>query len=770
MPRRAGRLAAIAAWLVGAIAAEAAPGPAAQLTVLPRAVRAGDTVVVTAEIRGERLDAPADVYVGVNDSHDRPLVLQPNREVLGRELLPVLRVAPGQRLVHRFRVRVPGDTVPSWYKWGLLLVRSGTDPMRQANQLGGVVAYGRVDEPSSGAPPRALAWTLALAAGLAALLVAAWRRRREHPSALLGYGVLAVLLTYPLAGHLTRAVPGMFGSDAYQFLWSLWWVRRALGEEWASPFFTRAIFAPEGLGLAFHALTPLNGLAALPLQLVGGLPLASNLIQLGAFVLSGWGTFLLLRTLGSSRPAAFVAGFIFAFSPLRFIQLAEGHYNLTSAYWLPLTLAFEVRALRGSAAWRREAIVAGACLAGAAWTDHQVLIFALLLATVIAALSRTDPAGGAPARPAAIPVMAGTFVLGAAPLLGPAVRDVLAGYAAVPGILESGATLFKKDLLGFLVPSVFHPVLGGWALRLAERFGWTLEHTAYLGLVPLLLAATALGRLRRDHTVRCWAGIALGSLVLSLGPFPSIAGAAYPAIPLPYRLLAAVPVLNNLRGPNRFAVCLVLALAVLAGLALTRWAERWAGPAWVRRTALGAVAGAIVFEFVAIPIPLASAAVPEVYMRIGEAREDGLVLEVPLGRAAAFASAGSFFPAQMYWQSAHGKRLIGGYVSRASVDRTLALKAEPIFASLLELQAGADLPAARLLRDREGAPELVARLNLRWVLVHPPFYHGKVERYLREVLPLEPLADRDGIAAYRVVRGAGGREASAGAGRIAPIR
>jgi hypothetical protein len=752
------RLVAWAALLGVAGAAQAAPPePAVRLSVRPRVVRAGELVTVTAEVRGQALAGPADGYIGVNDSHGRFLILGPTGQALGREALPAFEVAPGEHLVREFRVRLPPATAPSWYRWGLLVVRAGADPMAGAAQLGAATAYGRVDEPAAGRVPPAAGRTLALATGLVGLLAVAMRFRRQQASVALGYAALTTLLTYPLAGHLADAVPGFFDSDTYVFLWNLWWMRRAALEEWTSPFFTRAIYAPEGVGLAFHALTPLNGLLALPLAAVGGIPFASNLIQLGGFVLSAWGTFLLLRALGCCRPAAFVGGIVFAFSPFRVHRFLEGHFNLTSTHWLPLALACELRALGGGPAWRREAALAGACLAAAAWTDLVILFLALLLAAVVAAV----PAVGGRRRRAALGVMAGVFLLGAAPLVGPVVRAVLAGSAVVPGAAESGAALFKTDLLGFVVPSVFHPLLGGWSLRLAERFGWSLENTAYLGLMPLLLAAAGLAGRWRDRAVRCWAGVALASLIFSLGPFPTVAGTPYPAIALPFRLLAAVPVLNNFRSPNRFVVCLTLAVAILAGLGLARWLRGEGGAGWGKRLALGGVTGLIVFEFLAIPMPLLSGTVPEVYARIARERGEGVVLEVPLGRAAAFASVGTFFQAQMYWQTAHGRPIIGGLVSRAAASRVLALREEPILASLLDLQAGLDLSPSRLREDRERAPELIARLNLRWVLVHPPFYRGRVERYLRAVLPLEPLADQDGIAAYRVVRAPTGIAAEA---------
>ncbi|MCB0208269.1 MAG: hypothetical protein KDJ52_03000, partial [Anaerolineae bacterium] len=92
---------------------------------------------------------------------------------------------------------------------------------------------------------------------------------------LLGYLGLTVLMTWPVALHLTDAIPGD-GFDGWQNYWNLWWVKQSLLVEGTNPFFTDYLYAPTGVSLLFHTLNIFNGLWTLPLQLNFGLAIAYN--------------------------------------------------------------------------------------------------------------------------------------------------------------------------------------------------------------------------------------------------------------------------------------------------------------------------------------------------------------------------------------------------------------------------------------------------------------------------------------------------------------
>ncbi len=208
---------------------------------------------------------------------------------------------------------------------------------------------------------------------------------RTHLLALLGYTVLTLLLTWPVAAKLFTEIPG--GGDAWHNLWNLWWVKQALATGQFNFYHTDLLYFPEGVNLYFHTLALTAGIMSLPLQLVGFNLLASyNLVMLSSFVLAGYGTFLLCHYLiadcglriadlddvsegrrqwavGSNNPKskiqnpksaqsairnplwpAFIGGIVFAFAPYHFAHMF-GHLNLTMVQWIPFYVLLLLKAL-----------------------------------------------------------------------------------------------------------------------------------------------------------------------------------------------------------------------------------------------------------------------------------------------------------------------------------------------------------------------------------------------------------------------------------------
>ena len=160
--------------------------------------------------------------------------------------------------------------------------------------------------------------------------------RGASVGALIGYLIVTLAFTWPLALNFTRAIPGD-GFDGWQNYWNLWWMKVALLEKHTWPFFTDLLYHPTGVGLLFHTLNPFNGLLSLPVQVAFGLFAAYNAVVLFSFTLAGLGAYLLARQMlgpQSSRLAAFAAGAIFTFAPVHIAHLL-GHMQVISLEWLP---------------------------------------------------------------------------------------------------------------------------------------------------------------------------------------------------------------------------------------------------------------------------------------------------------------------------------------------------------------------------------------------------------------------------------------------------
>jgi hypothetical protein len=579
---------------------------------------------------------------------------------------------------------------------------------------------------------------------------------REHLSVLAAYALLTILLTYPIVFRLSSHLLGD-GGDTNVFVWNLWWIKKALTELHTNPFWTDYVFYPEGVSLVFHSLVPFNGLLGIPLQAIAGIVPASNLIILLSFVLSGYGAYLLIRYLVADRLSAFVGGMIFSFCPYKFAHLL-GHFDLVSTEWLPF---YALALLKLTDESKRERIAPFRCMVFLlliALCAHYYLFYALIFTALFAAYRiRTHGSQVFWERDCRkFATALGLFLIVFAPMLAMAGFDLLRGGAdTVRG--WGGATGFQADLLSFITPSPLHPLLGPLVKPIASRFrGGLPEATVFAGYLPLGLGLFAVARLRSTEPwVRFWSLALLVFFILSLGPFPRILGKSIKLIPLPYWLIMLTPVLNNLRVPSRFDIMVMLSLAILAAFSC-RWLL---GKLLSRVARMGIcffIVGAITFEYMAIPFPTFKASAPRIYEQIARTPGEFTVLEIPVGRTSGLTKGvGAFPPSFLFYQTVHEKKLVGGYLSRAPEAKMLALASRPFLRRILELQgeyfpssAPADQPARTPLED-------LAALQIRYVIIHPPFDHSPIRDYVETTLPVEKISEKEGVVAFRVVERVG---------------
>ncbi len=153
---------------------------------------------------------------------------------------------------------------------------------------------------------------------------------------------MALAFTWPLAVGLTRDIPWDLG-DSLLNAWILSWdvdhlLRFLSGDLGAlRGFWSANIFHPEPLTLAYSEHLVAQAVQILPIYaLTGNIILSYNVLFLSTFVLSGLGMYLLVRDVTGSPRAAFVAGLIYAFAPLRVPQFA--HLQVLSSQWMPFAL------------------------------------------------------------------------------------------------------------------------------------------------------------------------------------------------------------------------------------------------------------------------------------------------------------------------------------------------------------------------------------------------------------------------------------------------
>ena len=215
-----------------------------------------------------------------------------------------------------------------------------------------------------------------------------------------------------------------------------------------------------------------------------------------------------------------------------------------------------------------------------------------------------------------------------------------------------------------------------------------------------------------------WFVLTIGFALLALGPFINIAG-ANTHVPGPWALLRYAPGFGLARMPGRFAIVVVLGVAVLMAGALAAIGERWPR----RRRLIGAVVALLlVFELWPAPRALYSAEVSAVYDRIAADPRPVRVLVLPFGVRDGVWETGNFRPRSQYNQTRHGKALIGGYLSRISRKRVDSMRENyPTLDALIKLSENAPLdPSVKQVLDERG-DRLVEQANLGYVVIDERF-------------------------------------------------
>jgi hypothetical protein len=476
-----------------------------------------------------------------------------------------------------------------------------------------------------------------------------------------------------------------------------------------NPFVTDFIWYPTPVSLYYHTLNLFNGLLVLPL--LGLLPLTVlyNLIILFSFVMGGYGSFLLVRYLCGNRWAALVGSVVFTYSAYH-IATMRGILQLTALEWVPFFVLFLLRAVYAPP-WRsrsdvvlwglKRALPAAVSLFLVSLVDWYYTMYAVMLAALLGIylLCRFTWDSLVP-RPTLEPDVSAEgrslwrgifepwvrilacviiYLLLISPILIPTVRELRTSTYMLP---EQNAALSNSaDLLAFFQPPRDHQLWGGLS---KNRVDWPFgnnTYEVYLTYTALLLGGIALFATRRlrprlpeaantSSTIGrdrlpgkwFWAACSLVFFLLALGPVLQVNGQRIGWLPMPYSLVERVPALNISRSPDRFDMPLTLCLGVLAGYGINVLAMRrrqgTASP--LRRAAilsLGAVA-LIFIELVPVPYVQQAAVIPRWYYELGKDTDDFSILDLP--------------PQDDYWhgafrmynQTAHHKRIFGGYLSR----------------------------------------------------------------------------------------------------------
>jgi hypothetical protein len=304
------------------------------------------------------------------------------------------------------------------------------------------------------------------------------------------------------------------------------------------------------------------------------------------------------------------------------------------------------------------------------------------------------------------------------------------------------------DLVALLLPNPNHPfapeAIRRWLTPRPDAYYENVASLTFSALGVIVLAWRAGWR-----PPPLWAGLSVVFGALALGPFVHVAG-LNTYVPGPWAFLRYMPVVGLARTPSRFSVVMMLGVAMLLATALAWMGRRWPER---RRTLLAVAAALLLVELFPAPRPLYSAAVPRIYDEIAAADDHLRVLELPSGVRDGTSSVGNFTARSQFFQTVHGKRLVGGYLSRVSKRRIADIRSDPMVDALILLSEGGDLDPFRREALIAAGPEFVQRTALGFVVLDRTRTSAPLRDFANRAFRLEHV-DTDG--AFELYRPAPG--------------
>jgi len=552
-------------------------------------------------------------------------------------------------------------------------------------------------------------------------------RRTRLLFVLLAYSLLTILMTWPVTGRLGTHVPG--GTvDLWVHRWTFWWAKRSIVQG-HSPFYTRLLYHPHGVSLAYHNIAWLNIGLWLPLQGIVGSNFAYSLVFLVVLALNGTSMYLLVEELLDSRLAAFLGGLIYGFWPYTLSHY--GHPNMMVGFGVPMALLYLKRTMEQKRLG--DALLAAIFLALIGIARWQLLIIASGVIGLYVLWRCLGEKACRTRRSLGLLVVVG---LAAAVLMAPLAAPVATTYLDEGNreeILIDEEISGQTDLLAYVLPTRDHPLWNDAAARVYENFVHNRVYVPFLGYTVLALAFY--GAVKDWKKARFWVLVALVTMVLALGPQLRINGRLYSQIPMPYRLLDDFFFVRALRKPDRLNIILGLPIGIVASLGMAALMRRLGRfPSSVLMVVV--IGGLILWEYNLVPYHTERSDTPSWYELLAEESGQFAVLDLPMRPE-------TYDKEYMFYQTTHRKPLVEGHVSRPPREAYVFIDSLPFLSRLRQ-----DNVMDPTLVDVSHQLRMLEEADIRYVILHKDFATSGQLVAWRDWLTFEPVHEDKDLVVY----------------------
>jgi hypothetical protein len=555
--------------------------------------------------------------------------------------------------------------------------------------------------------------------------------KNEKFRVILFFTALTVVLTWPSAWHFFSSVPST-GADTMQVIGVAGYKANLLSEQGVIKGTIELIKRSEFSMTTLYAY----------FQLVFGRIVGYNLLFFASFIFSGFGAYLLALYFTKSKPAALIAGIIFAFSPFHVHNALGTNVGTMHQEWLPFFALYLFKFFEDLSF--KNFSLAGLFLILIGFTEHQLLAFTVIfilffLVYELIVQPKTFLRGK-------FWIYAGGSVLVLSVLFFFMFHSLFVIAGSGNNYLDAGfksAVKYSNDALSVFVPPNFHTLWPNAFSHLRNQFERNSDSTFsdYIGYAVLLLSLLGIFGIRflkkkniPTKGMFFWLAVAIGFYVLSLGPYLHFKGLLDPPVKMPYWFVYQhLPFYKNIRTVGRFFIWSILAFSMLAAwgsaYAMSKIKSKKSNIAEgdgeknagffgsdkrynILYMAIGLI---IILEYLAVPFKTNTLLYSTFYEKMGLDKENYSVLEVPGSTDYDFASR------DLVWKSIHRKVTINGYDFARVIDGNYSFqRGTPIIRTLLyDIPGGASGSDSDIMKNSYYgiSSEILNYYNIRWVIL-----------------------------------------------------
>lgn len=527
--------------------------------------------------------------------------------------------------------------------------------------------------------------------------------------------------------------------------WSnyFWWFDYAITNS-LNPLHHSFIFYPLGLDMIDSILPQL---LFVPVTHFLGSVISYNIYVLSTFVLAGYGMFLLTNYLLKDPYAAFISGIIFAFFPFHF-GASFGHVHTFSIMWIPFFVLFFHKIYEESKGLN--VFLAALFFAINALTSWTIAIMLAIFCLLYIGWRIKDTI-----TKEFIPKLS-AFSLIALVLIAPGLYLILKNMLTNEHMVQplDSFITYSADILGFIVPSPCHPVLGVFSNPIYANFtGNYSENIVFIGYTALLLAIIGIYSLVQSNPGKFILICTGVFFILSLGPVLHIFGiwqfTDYNlTVMLPGIVTKYIPFLNMIRVPSRYNIMFMFFISLIAGYGFKCLIEKISENKLNKYVLCAVISVILAFEFVAI-IPVQDVkSVPDFYYSISH-DDKAPIMEIPIIRSPldeTWAGGGTMISYYEY-QKTYQRPFMGGYFNRINPVYAEYMETDPVLTYLyfgiediIQSQTSSKLPYLR------------QNYNISYVVLHKNYLDEEnldaLVAYLGEMYTIDTSVQSDQLIIY----------------------